>query len=328
MTEMNAPTRPFTLASGEAAAPELRGAVVTIGNFDGVHLGHRAAVAAARARGDATGRPAAALTFEPHPRSFFRPTEPLFRLSDAPTKVRLLAATGLDGVIVLDFKEKLAALSAEDFVQQILVERFAITGAMIGHDFNFGNKRTGTPAFLAERGEKHGFSVEVVPHYAIDGRPVSSGAIRNALTLGKIDDATAMLGYPWFVTGEVVHGEKRGRDLGFPTANIRVDPACGLRHGIYAVRVRFDGHLYDGVASFGRRPTFDNGPVLLEVVLFDFEGDLYGKTLDVAFIAWVREELKFDSVEALIVQMKQDSQFSRNALKQNTGSFPPLAPLP
>ena len=325
MSDMNAPPRPFTLAHDDDAAPGLRGAVVTIGNFDGVHLGHRAAIAAARMRGDATGRPAAALTFEPHPRSFFRPNELLFRLSDAATKVRLLAATGLDGVIVLGFNEKLASLSATDFVREILVERFAITGAMIGHDFNFGNKRTGTPAFLAERGEKHGFSVEVVPHFAIDGRPVSSGAIRNALAAGKIDDATAMLGYPWFVTGEVVHGEKRGRDLGFPTANIRVDPACRLRHGIYAVRVRLDGRLYDGVASFGRRPTFDNGPVLLETMLFDFEGDLYGKTLDIAFIAWIREELKFDSIDALIVQMKQDSQLSRDALNQHPGTFPLLA---
>jgi riboflavin kinase/FMN adenylyltransferase len=153
---------------------------------------------------------------------------------------------------------------------------------------------------------------------------VSSTAIREALSEGQLDKATAMLGYPWFVTAKVIHGEKRGRDLGYPTANMRLDPSASLRHGIYAVRAAFNGERYDGVASFGRRPTFDNGAPLLETFLFDFEGDLYGKTLDVAFIGFIRPEAKFDSVEALIRQMDDDSAKAKAALTANPGAFPAL----
>ena len=161
-------------------------------------------------------------------------------------------------------------------------------------------------------------------HVDIAERPVSSSAIRMALAEGQIDEATAMLGGPWFINGEVIHGEKRGRDLGYPTANIRLDRNCGLRHGIYAVRVGRDGQRFDGVASFGRRPTFDNGAPLLEVFLFDFKGDLYGSRLDVAFIAFLREELKFDHLEALIRQMDDDSSMARVALAASPDAFPAL----
>ena len=149
------------------------------------------------------------------------------------------------------------------------------------------------------------------PHVDIAERPVSSSAIRMALAEGEVADATTMLGGPWFVSGEVIHGEKRGRDLGYPTANVRLDPDCGLKHGIYAVRVAIDGKHHDGVASFGRRPTFDNGAPLLETFVFDFKGDLYGKTIDVAFIGFIREELKFDGIDALIKQMDDDSARAR-----------------
>jgi riboflavin kinase/FMN adenylyltransferase len=168
----------------------------------------------------------------------------------------------------------------------------------------------------------------VQPHIDIDERPVSSSTIRMALAEGQIEDATAMLGGPWFVSGEVIHGDKRGRDLGYPTANIRLDQHCGLKHGIYAVRVgRSQGKdqaRLDGVASFGRRPTFDNGAPLLEIFLFDFQDDLYGATLDVAFIAFIREELKFDGAEALVRQMDDDSAWARAALAATPGAFPKL----
>jgi riboflavin kinase/FMN adenylyltransferase len=304
--------------------PRLKGAVVAIGNFDGVHRGHRAVIAAALARAQALGRPAAALTFEPHPRSVFRPDEPLFRLTDERAKLRLLATTGLDGAIVLRFDAAQAGLSAQDFVSRILVGRFAVAGVAIGFDFHFGLNRAGSPDFLAAQGAKEGFAVDVVPRFEDAGRPVRSGPIRAALAAGRVAEASEILGYPWFVSAEVVHGDKRGRELGYPTANLRVDPACGLAHGIYAVRVGMGERRYDGVASFGRRPMFDQGTVLLEVFLFDFSGDLYGEVIDVAFIDWIRPELKLDSVEALVRRMDEDSRLARAALTRAGDAFPKL----
>jgi riboflavin kinase / FMN adenylyltransferase len=318
------PTKNFRVVRDVANDDALRGAVVAIGNFDGVHRGHGAVIAAAQARAGALGRPAAALTFEPHPRAFFKPGEPLFRLSDANNKLRLLAATGLDGAIVLTFDETLAGLTADEFVNRILVERLAVSGAVIGFNFHFGMHRAGSPEFLAAEGKKHGFDVVVVPRFEDNGRPVSSGPIRAALAAGKLDEAAELLGYPWFVSGTVVHGDKRGRELGFPTANIVPDPACGLRHGIYAVRVGYRGRRYDGVASFGRRPMFDAGTVLLEIFLFDFAGDLYGEAIDVAFIAFIRDEAKFGSAKELIRQMGEDARLAREALARAPGAFPPI----
>ena len=193
-------------------------------------------------------------------------------------------------------------------MQNILVDRLAVSGAVIGFNFHFGKDRRGSPDFLKAQGAHHGFSVDVVPPFMLDGRRVSSGAVRDALSAGHISEANELLGCPWFITAQVVHGDKRGRTLGYPTANLRLGTDCGLKHGIYAVRVSLSGTLYDGVASFGRRPTFDNGAVLLEVFLFDFSGDLYGAVLDVAFIGWIRPELKFDDVDALVRRMDQDSQ--------------------
>ncbi|HWM82576.1 MAG TPA: bifunctional riboflavin kinase/FAD synthetase [Pseudolabrys sp.] len=321
----------FLVASGgaEDVAPGgLSGAVLAIGNFDGVHRGHRAVIGAAQARARALARPSAVLTFEPHPRSFFRPQEPVFRLSDRRAKLRLFAGLGLDGAIIMRFDAVLSGLSAEDFVDRILVERFGIAGAVIGYDFHFGRQRAGSPAFLREAGERHGFSVDIVPALQDEGRPVSSGAVRAALAAGRVVEAAELLGAPWFVSGPVIHGEKRGRDLGFPTANIRLDPACDLRHGIYAVRVGLDGRRYDGVASFGRRPTFDNGAPLLEVFLFDFAGDLYGRDIDVAFIGWIRDEVRFEGVEALRAQMIDDADNARAVLARSPDAFPRLGAIP
>jgi riboflavin kinase/FMN adenylyltransferase len=314
----------FLVVRDGEPADGLCGAVVAIGNFDGVHRGHRAVIGAAMKRAKALGRPAAVMTFEPHPRAFFKPGEPLFRLTDEAAKLRLLASTGLDGAVVLTFDAALAKLTAEEFVSRILVERFAVGGAVIGFNFHFGMNRAGSPDFLLAQGKKYGFAVEVVPRFEDNGRPVSSGPIRDALAAGNVRLADELLGYPWFITGTVIHGDKRGRELGFPTANIRLDSACALRHGIYAVRVGVDGRHYDAVANFGRRPMFDTGAVLLEIFLFDFSGDLYGRNLDVAFIEWIREERVFDGTAALITQMKEDSRLAREALRKSGGAFPPI----
>src|ERR1700719_3609584 len=318
------PAKNFLVVRDSAPADALRGAVVAIGNFDGVHRGHRAVIGVAQDLARRLGRPAAVLTFEPHPRAFFNPGEPLFRLTDEAAKLRLLASTGLDGAIVLTFDAALPDLSAEAFVSRILVERFAVSGAVIGFNFHFGMNRAGSPDFLKAQGKTYGFAVDVVPRFEDQGRPVSSGPIRDALAAGQLDQAAEFLGYPWFVSGPVIHGDQRRRELGFPTANLKLDAACGLRHGIYAVRVAAGERRYSGVASFGRRPMFDTGAVLLEVFVFEFAGDLYGQNIDVAFIDWIREERMFDSAGALIVQMQDDSRLAREALARAGDKFPPI----
>jgi riboflavin kinase/FMN adenylyltransferase len=321
-----APAKQFHVAR-DGSAGALQGAVVAIGNFDGVHRGHRAVIAAALKRARKLGRKSAALTFAPHPRRFLRPQEPLFQLSSERDRLRLLAATGLDGAIVMTFDAALAATSAEDFIGQILAGRFGIGGAAIGFDFHFGKNRVGSPAYLTEQGKRLGFAVDIVPPLEDEGRPVSSGAVRAALAQGKVVEAAELLGAPWFVSGEVMHGDKRGRTLGFPTANLKLDPACGLKHGIYAVRVGIGDMRYAGVASFGVRPMFDDGAPLLEAFLFDFDGDLYGQTIDVAFIGWVRHEQKLESVEALKRHMMADSAQARDALKRAGKAFPQLGEI-
>jgi riboflavin kinase/FMN adenylyltransferase len=238
----------------------------------------------------------------------------------------------------MTFDKNRAGTTAQDFIHHDLIERLGVSGIAVGYDFHFGKGRVGSPSLLVSEAPRLGIEVDVQAHIDIAERPVSSSAIRMALAEGQIEDATAMLGGPWFVTGEVIHGEKRGRDLGYPTANIRLDKNCGLKHGIYAVRVGLnqgkdlgqgkDQVRFDGVASFGRRPTFDNGAPLLEVVLFDFKGDLYGKRLDIAFIGFIRDELKFDNIDALIRQMDDDSARARAALAAAPDAFPKLGNIP
>jgi riboflavin kinase/FMN adenylyltransferase len=266
--------------------------------------------------GRAHGRPAFAVTFEPHPRSFFSPNSPQFRLSDEANKLRLLAGTGLDGAVVMTFDKTRAGTSAQDFIHHDLIKRLGISGIAVGYDFHFGKGRTGSPSLLVNEGPRLGIEVDVQAHVDIDERPVSSTAIRMALAEGQIDDATAMLGGPWFVAGTVIHGEKRGRDLGYPTANIRLDKNCGLKHGIYAVRVGNGAERLDGVASFGRRPTFDNGAPLLEAHVFDFAGDLYGRRVQVEFVGWIRGEERFESAEALVARMQEDARSARMILER------------
>ncbi len=315
------------LGTGAPVDCALNGAVLALGNFEGVHRGHRVVINAAMERTRALQRPAAAMTFEPHPRAFFNPGATVFRLTDVTAKLRLLALTGLDGAIVMTFNGALAALTPEAFVAQVLVERYAVAGITVGDDFHFGKGRAGTPGLLQALGHEHGFAVDIVPAYLDGSQRVSSGAIRNALGAGEVELAAQLLGYPWFVTGEVVHGDRRGRELGFPTANIRLDPQCGLAHGVYAVRVGLGEARYDGVANFGRRPMFDTGVVLLEVFLFDFAGDLYGRMLDVSFIARLRPEEKYASIPDLVRQMEADADNARAALAREQGAFPPIAAL-
>jgi riboflavin kinase/FMN adenylyltransferase len=304
-----------------------RGSVVAMGNFDGVHLGHRAVIQAAVDMAKLRGTTAMAVTFEPHPRSYFSPNTPQFRLTDETGKLRLLAGTGLAGAVVMTFDQGRAGTPAQDFIHHDLIERLGIRGIAVGYDFHFGKGRIGSPSLLVAEAPRLGIEVDVQPHVDFADRPVSSSAIRAALAEGQIDEATNMLDGPWFVTGEVIHGRKLGRDLGYPTANIRLPDSCGLRHGVYAVRVGRGAERFDAVASFGRRPTFDNGAPLLEVFLFDFAGDLYGQTLDIAFIGFIRPELKFDGVEPLIRQMDDDSARARAALAAAPEAFPRLGAI-
>lgn len=296
---------------GSQNIPEsLKGAFVTIGNFDGVHLGHRHVLRAAKA----TGRPVVVLTFEPHPRSHFQPDVPLFRLTDEAGKARLLAAAGADGLATLPFDAAMAATSAEDFVDRLLVDWLGAGAVLVGRDFHYGSRRLGNAETLKQAGKARGFAVTEVPGLDGPDGPISSSAIRDALASGRVETANALLGHAWFITGPVIHGEKRGRELGYPTANIRLDAACGLAHGIYAVMVGIDGAWHPGVASYGRRPQFDNGAPLLEVHVFDFAGNLYDKEVDVAFASYLRGEAKFASLEALIAQMDVDSREARARL--------------
>jgi riboflavin kinase/FMN adenylyltransferase len=281
---------PFVIIRDTTPSPP-RGGVIAIGNFDGVHRGHRAVIEAAIKMARAQGTPAYAVTFEPHPRSFFQPNVPQFRLTSERDKLRLLAATGLDGAVVMGFDAKRAATAATEFITSELVGRLGVSGIAVGYDFHFGKGRAGSPTLLQSEGARLGIPVHVEKRHETSGITVSSGSIRDALVQGHVERAATMLGYPWFVSAEVRHGDKRGRELGYPTANLALDPGCGLRHGIYAVRVGVGSQRFDGVASFGTRPMFDNGAPLLEVHLFDFKGDLYGARLDVAFVAFLRAEM-------------------------------------
>ncbi|WP_413992156.1 bifunctional riboflavin kinase/FAD synthetase [Labrys okinawensis] len=296
----------------------LHNAAVAIGNFDGVHRGHKAVIDAAEAlaKGPHNAphgppRPAIALSFEPHPRALFRPEEPLFRLTPPALKALLLERAGLDALITLTFDRALAGMTAEEFLEELVVRRLRAGAVAVGYDFHFGKDRRGTPEFLVQHGRALGLDIAIVAPTRETGEAVSSSAIRKALATGDIARANRLLGHEWSVLTPVIHGEKRGRDLGFPTANMALEPQCGLQHGIYAVRTVIDGVIRPGVASFGRRPTFDNGPPLLETYVFDFSGDLYGKVIEVAFIGRIRGEEKFDSIEALVARMNEDARVAR-----------------
>ncbi|WP_284179366.1 bifunctional riboflavin kinase/FAD synthetase [Rhabdaerophilum sp. SD176] len=308
-------------------APGDRFRVVAIGNFDGAHLGHAALVEAGRtlAGEKAPGRPVecVALTFDPHPRALFQPGQLLFRLTAPEDRAAALLGIGFDAAAIIAFDRAFASLSAEAFIADILLGALRADAVVVGEDFHFGQGRKGTPALLVTEGERLGFAVRLVrPVRHADGTTISSTAIREALAAGDIPRANAMLGRPYAVAGEVIHGAKRGREIGYRTANIALDPGNALAYGIYAVTAALDGEPLRGVASYGRRPHFDNGPPLLEVHLFDFSRDIYGSRLAVAFHARLRGEAKFDSLEALLAQMARDCKAARAILDSSTGVLP------
>lgn len=311
---------------GEPAPPSLQGAVAAIGNFDGVHLGHQALIAAARELAAPDARPVAVVTFEPHPRAYFRPDAPDFRLTSPAAKMRLLAAFGVEAAFVQRFDAALAGTSARDFVAGRLAGTLGLAGVVVGENFRFGQGREGHAGTLADIASGLGLACRVVAPVVAAGESVSSSRIRAALADGAAADANALLGYRWFVEAEVEHGAKRGRTLGFPTANMRLPEGCRLRHGIYAVRLATvddaggAGVVLGGVASFGRRPTFDDGRPLLETYAFDFAGDLYGRTLRVELLAWIRGEERFASAEALVERMREDERAARVALAAGDGA--------
>ena len=299
----------------EKVPDSLSGSVVAIGNFDGVHRGHQVVLCRALDEAKRAGVPALALSFEPHPRALFKPDSPVFRLTDEAEKASVLSAFGMDGLLTLPFNKELAGTEAEAFVADILRGRAGASHIITGFNFHFGKGRAGSPEFLREVGERDGFSVTTVEAEETDGEPISSSRIRRHLGAGDVGAAADLLGYRWRVGGTVVKGAQLGRTLGYPTANLSLAENCRLAHGIYAVRLRrADGALHDGVASFGRRPTFDIGAPLLETFVFDFSDDLYGEHIEVSLFQHLRGEEKFDSAEALVKQMDRDSEAARAAL--------------
>lgn len=299
---------------------QTRDSVLAIGNFDGVHRGHQHVLARARALARRKGATFGVMSFEPHPRSFFAPDRPLFRLSPEPVKLQLFEAMGADYAVILPFGPRLAGMEPGAFLQEIVVDGLGAGHVVVGFDFHFGAGRRGSPDFLRAWGGERGLGVTVVEAREEGGEVISSSRIREALAWGDVATANRLLGYRWFVRGEVIHGDKRGRDLGYPTANMALPPETGLAHGIYGVRVLVDGRLHGGAASFGRRPQFDNGRVLLETYIFDFSGDLYGRDISIEFIARLRPEARFESVEALVAQMQRDCAAARQAIARAEGA--------
>lgn len=288
-----------------------RGATVAIGNFDGVHLGHQALLKHAKTLSDKLG----VLVFEPHPQEFFKPGGERFRLTPFRAKARLLERFGVDALYALHFDAAFAALSAEDFVTKVLAQGLGVKHIVVGQDFQFGKGRAGNIEFLKTRGREQGFAVSTFDLVGAGPQAkISSTRIREALRDGKPDVAASLLGHAWTVEGRVEQGDKRGRTIGFPTANVSLEGYLEPALGVYAVRVEIAGKSYNGVANFGRRPTFDKKDVLLEVHIFDFEGDIYGQQIVVAFVAYLRPEQKFAGLDALKAQIAKDSERARTIL--------------
>ncbi|CAN5635733.1 bifunctional riboflavin kinase/FAD synthetase [soil metagenome] len=303
------------LDGGSALPPHLAGGIVALGNFDGFHLGHQAVVGRAIAAARAAGRPAIVATFDPHPVRLFRPDAPPFRLTTLDQRERLFGAAGADAMLVFHFDAALAALTAEQFVDQRLVATARIGGVVTGEDFTFGKAKGGNVALLAELGRRHGFGVETVGPVSLDGRTVSSSRIRDMLVAGQPRDAARLLTRPWAIEGVVTHGAKLGRTIGYPTANIDLGSYLRPAYGIYAVRGRLPGgRLLDGAANLGIRPSFEPPTELLEPYFFDFSGDLYGQRVEVELIDYLRPEAKFDTLAALTTQMEADCARARDLL--------------
>ncbi|WP_203310119.1 bifunctional riboflavin kinase/FAD synthetase [Sphingomonas beigongshangi] len=303
------------LDGGSAIPPHLAGGIVALGNFDGFHLGHQAVVGRAVARARAEGRPALVATFDPHPVRHFRPETPPFRLTTLDQRERLFAAAGVDAMIVFHFDAALASLSAEDFVMLRLFDLLRVKGVVTGEDFTFGKGKRGTVADLAIFGDALGFAAETVAPVMLEGTAVSSSRIREALRAGDMRGAARLLTRPFAIEGVVQHGDKLGRTIGYPTANLDMGKYLRPAYGIYAVTGRLqDGTMLKGAANLGIRPTFDPPKELLEPHFFDFAGDLYGQTIEVALVDYLRPEAKFDDLDALVRQMDADCARARMIL--------------
>jgi riboflavin kinase/FMN adenylyltransferase len=297
------------------------GAVVAIGNFDGVHRGHRALIAEAKVQAEARRSPLAVLSFEPHPQEFFRPSPECFRLTPLRTKARLLADLGVDVLFALTFDADMAKRTPQDFVLNVLMDGLGISGVVVGHDFEFGQKRAGNLAVLSYMGEMEGFSVTAFDTVTASGtEKISSTLIRQLLKQAKPEDAARLLGHPWSIEARVEHGDARGRTMGFPTANMHLGHCLAPAYGVYAVRVTIVENdkpvaRREGVANFGVRPMYHVPAPLMEAHLFAFDGDLYGQHLSVELIAYIRPEAKFASLDALIAQIKDDAAKAKAILK-------------
>ncbi|MEO5640864.1 MAG: bifunctional riboflavin kinase/FAD synthetase [Sphingomicrobium sp.] len=293
----------------------LRGAILALGNFDGFHLGHQAVVGRAVQRGAHERRPVIVATFDPHPVRFFRSDAPPFRLTSLDQRERLFAQAGADAMVIFAFDAAMAATSAEAFIADLLAARIGAAGVVTGTDFTFGANRGGNAQVLASLGATHGIAAEAVAAFELDGQPVSSSRVRDALVTGDPATATRLLTRPFAIQGSVGHGAKLGRTLGYPTANIALGPYLRPAYGIYAVRVRLDdGSEHDGVANLGIRPSFDPPVELLETHLFDFDGDLYDRQIEVGLVAFLRPEARFTDMDAMIRQMDKDAARARALL--------------
>jgi riboflavin kinase / FMN adenylyltransferase len=303
------------LNAADPAPSAYRGAIIALGNFDGFHLGHQAVAGEAIRQAKAAGRPAIIATFDPHPVRHFAPDAPPFRLTTLDQRERLFLAAGADAMLVFDFNAALASVSAEDFVSDWLIERLGAAGVVTGEDFTFGARRGGSVAMLRDFGAARGLLASSVGPVSDSGGVISSSRIRDALKAGDCAGAARLLTRPFTVEGVVQHGDKNGRKLGFPTANLDMGSYIRPAYGVYAVRGRLaDGRVLDGAANLGIRPQFTPPKELLEPHFFDFDGDLYGQTIAVEFHAHLRPEAKFDSLDALMVQMRKDCDAARDIL--------------
>ncbi len=293
---------------------EAKGAVLAIGNFDGVHRGHRVVINNAIEAARLLKAPSGVMIFEPHPREYFKPGEPQFRLTPLDEKLRAFETMGLDFAIVVPFDASFAELDYREFSDRVLVADLQVRHIIVGYDFFYGKGRRGSPATLIDAGRSQGFGVTVIEPVAEQGEAFSSTAIRLKLARGDVAGAAHDLGRNWRISGKVVGGAKRGTGLGYPTANVPMPKGTVLGHGIYAVRAEVDGVAHHAAAYLGTRPTFDDGKPVLEVFLLDFDGDLYGKTMSVEFVGFVRDDRKFDSAEHLIAQMHRDVARARELL--------------
>jgi riboflavin kinase / FMN adenylyltransferase len=304
--------------------PDARGAVLTLGNFDGVHLGHQAVIAEARKIAETEGRPLGLLTFEPHTKAFFNPDLPPFRLTPLRVKLHALEALGVDYVVALAFDQRLAGVTADDFAKNVLAGALGIDRAVAGGNFRYGNKHAGTMETLAAAGEQYGFKVtRVSPVAAADGTIYSATTVRKYIEAGDLRRAAMLLGRPYEIDGRVITGDKRGRELGFPTANLEITDYMRPAYGIYAIRALVDrpgeSTWIDGVANLGIRPMWRTKEPMLEAHLFDFSEDIYGQVLRVRLIERLRPEANFDSIEALVEQVGRDKIAAREALLASPG---------